>query len=74
MLDFEFWILNGEEKKRLAVNGHWSFGKSLNKWLFLRTTIHDLQSTICYLLGGKNLSGRVGAAGPHRPTGRPGSG
>ena len=32
------------------------------------STIHNLRSTICYLLGGENLPGRFGAAGPHRPT------
>jgi hypothetical protein len=31
--------------------------------------IHNLRSTICYLLGGENLPGRFGAARPHRPTG-----
>jgi hypothetical protein len=39
----------------------------LKKRLFF--SIHNLQSTICYLLGGENLSGRFGAARPHRPTG-----
>jgi hypothetical protein len=63
-------------EKKSAVSGQWSevrgqrsLGKNMKKRPFLRSTIYDLRSTICYLLGGENLPGRFGAAGPHRPTG-----
>ena len=48
----------------------WLLGKRMKKRLLLRFTIHDLQSYMIRVHSrGLNISERVGAAGPHRPTG-----
>ena len=61
--------MKAERGYELEVKSYLLMAEENEEVAFFRATIHDLQSAICYLLGGKNLSGRFGAAGPHRPTG-----